>query len=208
MKKIKTTSACLICFIFFLTGCDKINNTPGRITLVNPFSEYLQENAVNVTVHENNLPVEIGYSFTSSDTGTIYEIGIRLPEVGKVYTVSLWDGVTKTSLIQKDIKVNNATGFSYDDLNSTNEAVHILGNHTYVISVNLVPKNVVGAGGSSFYDARRQDLADIFPFTKRYITYQHQFSKITSTPAFPDQLVVYQDYINGLCDIGFSHVSK
>lgn len=207
MKNFKTIRASIILVLFFLTGCEKQNNTPGRITVVNPFSEYLQENSVNVTIHENDLPLEIGYSFTASDTGTIYEIGIRLPEAGKVYTVTLWDGVSKVALIQKDIKVNNASGFSYHDLYSTNEAVDILGNHTYVISVNMVPKNVVGTGGSSFYDARRADLAAIFPLTKSYITYQHQFNKITSTPAFPDQLIVYQDYINGLCDIGFSHIS-
>ncbi|MBS1948155.1 MAG: DUF4082 domain-containing protein [Bacteroidetes bacterium] len=211
MKKAKTIFSLLIVILFLLTGCQKKPfQTGGRISRVNPFSQYLQDNGnkVDVTLHENDLPVEIGYSFTASDTGTIYEIGIRLPDSGRVYTVTLWDGVTQAPLIQKDIKVNTTTGFSYDDLSSTNEAVHILGNHSYVISVNMTQSGVAGAAGDGFYNARRTDQANIFPLTESYITYQNQYNKITPTPAFPDNLVVYQDFINGLCDIGFSHITN
>ena len=198
-----------LAFILILSGCTKKNNNSGgRITKVNPFSQYLANNTVNITLHSNIYPLEIGYTFTASDTGTIYEIGLRLPDSSESFMMTVWDAVTQAILIQKPVLCTTNTGFSYDDLSSTNEAFEIQANHEYVISVNLNSLNMAGAGPANYYDARRSDDKDIFPLTESYITYEHQYNKTTYTPAFPDNLIIYQDVINGLVDIGFSHISK
>ncbi len=211
MKKICIVGIAFAVALVLLTGCLKPRHpSPGRIARENPFTEYIQDlnNKVNLTVYKNDAPIEIGYSFTASDTGTIYEIGTRLPDTGKVHTVSLWDGITQALLIQKNIKINGSTGFNYVDLNSTNEGVNILANHPYVVSVNLVPYNSGLRAGSDYFIASRTDLAPIFPLTDRYITFQHQYNRTTTTPAFPSNQIMTPNFIGGLCDIGFSHITK
>jgi hypothetical protein len=201
----------LIILLTCSTTCKKNNSGGARLSTVNPFKQWLANtgDTATLTNSANGLPLELGYSFTASDTGTVYQIGLRLPDTGRTYTVSLWDGATQNLLIQKDVK-NAIIGFSYIDLNATNEAVHILANHLYVIGVYTVPVGIVGAGpaGDNYYAIRRTDQKDIFPMTEGYITYQHQYGKTSYTPAFPDNLSVYQDFIDGICDIGFSHVTQ
>jgi hypothetical protein len=200
-----------LCGIFLIqltcsTTCKK-NGPPPRA--VNPFQQWLANagDTASVTVHPNDLPIEIGYTFTSSAAGTVVQLGIRLPDTGRTYAVTLWDGISKTSLVQKNIKVTT-TGINYIDLNATQEAVAIQANHSYVISVFMNAQGVVGAGpaGDNFFDVERTDQKDIFPMTIGPITYQHQYSKpsASATPVFPDNLTIYQNFINGICDIGFS----
>ncbi len=203
----------LIAVTLFISSCQKKHlNTGGRTSMVNPFSQYLQSTGDTVTMNisYNRENLEIGYSFTASDTGTIYEIGIRLPDTTQTYAVTLWDAAHQAVLITKNIKVVNAAGFSYDDLNSTHQAVPILANHTYVISVNLTPLPPLAfVSSENYYYASRSDQKDIFPFTQGYITYHNQYSMTTlGESTFPTVLQVSQDQINGLCDIGFSHVSN
>ncbi|MDP4151327.1 MAG: hypothetical protein Q8927_19005 [Bacteroidota bacterium] len=189
------------------TTCQK--NGPGSQRAVNPFQQWLTNtgDTASVTVHPNDLPVEIGYTFTSSAGGSVVQLGIRLPDTGRTYAVTLWDGVSKASLVQKNIKVATM-GFNYVSLVATNEAVAIQANHSYVISVLMIPQGLVGAGpaGDDFFDVERTDRKDIFPMTIGPITYQHQYSKPSgsASPVFPDNLTSYQNFINGICDIGFS----
>jgi hypothetical protein len=201
-----------VCGILFIqlicsTTCKK--NGPPVQRVVNPFQQWLANagDTASVTVHTNDLPIEIGYTFTSTAAGSVVQLGIRLPDTGRTYAVTLWDGVTQASLVQKNIKVTTM-GVNYVDLNATNEAVAIQANHSYVISVLMTPQGLVGAGpaGDNFFDVERTDQKDIFPMTIGPITYQHQYSKpsATAAPVFPDNLSVYQNFINGICDIGFS----
>jgi hypothetical protein len=195
------------------TTCNKKQNPPPRISMINPFNQYLQDegDTVKVTLHPNELPVELGYSFIVSDTGTVYEIGIRLPDSGNIYPVTLWDGATQTVLARQNIKVSSPTGFSYFDLTSTNAQVSIAANHPYVISVNMTPTNPPPAGAPvdyDFYDIRRTDEGNIFPMTKGYVTYQYEYTQTCYTPTFPANLSEYLNYINGIVDIGFSHTSQ
>jgi hypothetical protein len=203
--------------IMFLTGSTTCTKTrqhpPARVTMVNPFNQFLTQNsnAVNVTLDQNTLPLELGYSFTVSDTGTVYEIGIRMPDVGTTYTVTLWDGQNQSVLAQKPIKVINTTGFAYFDLTSTNEQVSITTGHTYVISVNLTPPGLPPGEAPpdyNFYEVERTDRSDIFPLTESYVTFQHEYTRTGYTPTFPDQLVAYPYLADGILDIGFSHTSE
>ncbi len=198
-------------FITVLSLCctKKHVNNGGRLSTVHPFQQYFINNskAVNLSVHTNSYPLEIGYMFRASDTGSIYEIGLMLPDTGWSYTMTLWDSATQAILLQKVVKCSTATVFSYLDLNATNESVEIMKDHAYVISVNLLPVGVAGAAPSDYYDARRADQQAIFPITESYITFTNQYNRITNSPAFPNNLIVYQDLINGLIDIGFSHIS-
>ena len=209
MKKITFFLAILCLF-----GCEKKNNSPTRAPQINPFAQYLSDNGANVTVtfHNNDYPLEIGYTFTASDTGIINQIGLRLPGGREDFFVTLWDAQTQKLLVQKQVHCFYDTAFSYFDLAATNESVGIQANHTYLISVNLTPApgpiQPVTPLPINYYDVRRTDQKDIFPMTESYITYLHQYNKITTTPAFPDNLIIYQDFINGIVDIGFSHVSK
>ncbi len=146
-KKFVATGPLFLCAVGFLTilltcstTCKKTASGGARLSTVNPFKQWLANTGDTATLTNttNGLPVELGYTFTASDTGTVYQIGLRLPDTGRTYTVSLWDGVTQNLLIQKDVK-NAILDFSYIDLNATNEAVHILANHIYVIGVYTVP---------------------------------------------------------------------
>ncbi len=195
---------------FILLSCTKKHvNTGGRTSTVTPFSQYLTQSGdtVNVTLHQNDYPLEIGYSFEASVSGNIYALGLRLPDSSKSYMMTIWDASTKTALIQKPVKCNSTTAFTYLDLNATNEAFAIDANHIYVVSVNITPVNS-SAPARFYYDARRSDQKDIFPITENAITFLEQYNKTTTTPAFPDNLNVYHDVINGLVDIGFSHVDQ
>jgi len=199
--------------ILLLFGCEKKNNPPTRVPQINPFLQYLSDNgaSVSLTVHNNIYPLELGYTFTASDTGIINQIGLRLPDGRESFFVSLWDAQTQKLLVQKQVPCFYDTAFSYVDLAATNESVGIQANHTYLISVNLTPApQLIQALTplTNYYDVRRTDQKDIFPFTESYITYLHQYNKTTTTPAFPDNLIIYQDLINGIVDIGFSHVTK
>jgi hypothetical protein len=181
--------------------------------MINPFNKYLQDkgDTVKISLDPASFPVELGYTFVASDTGTVYEIGIRLPDSGNTYTVTLWDAATQAVLARKNIEVNSPSGFAYYDLSSTNEQVSIAANHTYVISVNTNPVNTPPAGKATdynIYDIERTDQANIFPMTEGYITYQYEYTQASYTPTFPGQLSVYQNFLNGIVDIGFSHTSQ
>jgi hypothetical protein len=189
------------------------HNPPPRISTVNPFKQYLgaEGAAVNVSLHANTTPVEIGYSFVASDTGTIYQLGIRLPDSGNTYPVTLWDGQTQAVLARQNIEITNPASFAYVDLTATNAQVSLTANHTYVISVNLTPINTPPAGAApdyNFYDVRRTNDANIFPLTESYITYQYEYTQTSTGPTFPGQISAYQDFINGIVDIGFSHTGQ
>jgi hypothetical protein len=181
--------------------------------MINPFNQYLKDkgDTMNIEVDPASFPVELGYSFVASDTGTVYEIGIRLPDSGNTYTVTLWDGVTQAVLARKNIEVNSPLGFAYTDLSSTNEQVSIAANHTYVISVNTNPVNTPPAGKAvdyNIYDVSRTDRANIFPMTESYITFQYEYTQASYTPAFPGLLSTYLNFLNGIVDIGFSHTGQ
>lgn len=193
------------------TTCTKSrHNPPPRISTVNPFNQYLTQkgDTVEVTLHPNATPVELGYSFTVSDTGTIYQLGIRLPDTGYIYPVTLWDGVTQAVLARQNIKVASAGSITYIDLTTTNSLVSIVANHQYVVSVNMTPTNLPPAGGPpdyNFYDINRTDRGNIFPMTEGYVTFGYEYTQTSTSPTFPAQLSIYTDYINGIVDIGFSH---
>jgi hypothetical protein len=209
MKKI-TFFLVILC----LFGCEKKNNSPERAAQINPFAQYLSDNgaAVSLTLHNNDYPLEIGYTFTAADTGIINQIGLRLPGGREDFFVTLWDAQTQKLLVQKQVHCFYDSAFSYIDLAATNESVGIQASRTYLISVNLTPApgaiQPVTPLPINYYDVRRTDQKDIFPMTESYITYLHQYNKITTSPAFPDNLITYQDFINGIVDIGFSHVTK
>src|SRR5580704_14306278 len=97
------------------TTCTKKHIGPPRVTMINPFNQYLKDkgDTMKIEVDPASFPVELGYSFVASDTGTVYEIGIRLPDSGNTYTVTLWDGATQAVLARENIKVNSPTSFSY-----------------------------------------------------------------------------------------------
>src|SRR5580704_5545782 len=123
---IKPVHLWLLLPVFLLTSsttCNKTrHNPPPRVSMVNPFNQYLHNegDTVSVSLHPNELPVEIGYSFTVSDSGAVYQLGVRLPDTGKTYTVTLWDGATQAVLARQNITVLTDTAFTWFDLTSIN----------------------------------------------------------------------------------------
>ena len=210
MKRLKQIDYLLIVFFaMHIVSCSKTkNNKPLRLSTVNPFQKYLSDNSSQavITTENNNLPLELGYSFISSDTGSVYQLGIRLPDTAKTYTVTLWDSATQKILAQKNI-LCATSGFNYIDLSATGESVEIQANHSYVIGVYLTPVNLPGAGPADFFVVQRMDRANIFPFTEQYITYNFEYSKTADSPAFPDNLSEELDVIDGIVDIGFSRLA-
>ena len=60
----------------------------------------------------------------------------------------------------------------------------------------------------NIYDITRTDQANIFPMTEGYITYQYEYTQASYTPTYPGLLSIYQNFLNGIVDIGFSHTSQ
>ena len=181
--------------------------------MVNPFNQYLQNagDTATVSLHPNTLPVEIGYSFSVSDTGSVVQIGIRLPDTGRTYTVTLWDGANQAVLARQNIRNGSATAFTYFDLTALNAQVSIVANHVYVISAYMVPIGTPPAGTAvddNFFDVVRTDRKNIFPMTEGYVTYQYEYTQTANSPTFPANLSEYQDFINGIVDIGFSRINR
>jgi hypothetical protein len=197
------------------SSCNKPYQPVGKTLHELPFFEYLWYHnlpkfpgGTSLTVLKNDGPLEIGYSFTSSIPGIVDKLGIMLPDSGKVYSVSLWDGVTKELLVQKNIQILHPRIFNYVDLLPTNEFKVILANHPYVISLFTVPSGTLPeAGGDPFY-AVQNDGANIFPFTgyPHIINFNQEYIKYTDSPAFPDDLWPYGYIVTGLCDIEFTYV--
>lgn len=193
--------------IICLAGTSSCTKDPPVIKYKreNPFSEYLfQNNSVTIIPHLNNESLEIGYVFTSLQTGIIDELGIRLPDVGEVYTVSLWDGATRELLIQKNIKVNTSGGFNYDDLVSTGESKVIYANHPYMVGVFLVPVGKSELSSSNFYNVRRNDGENTGNL--HVVSFLKEFSLITTTPAFPNNASQDGNTAGGLIDIGVRYL--
>jgi hypothetical protein len=212
---IKPVHLWLLLPVFLLTSsttCNKTrHNPPPRVSMVNPFNQYLHNegDTVSVSLHPNELPVEIGYSFTVSDSGTVYQLGVRLPDTGKTYTVTLWDGATQAVLARQNITVLTDTAFTWFDLTSINAQVSIYPGHTYVISAFMVPVGTnpaAGQGEFDFYDVERRDQGNIFPMTEGVVTYMNEYTQTAFTPTFPGNLSEYQNFINGIVDIGFSYI--
>jgi hypothetical protein len=192
------------------TTCTKNGkNPPRQLFMINPIDQYLTKegDTLSITPQPVGMPAEIGYSFTVSEGGTIYEIGIRLPDTGYIYTVTLWDGVSQAVLAQENIKITSPTGFAYYDLTSVNAQVSISGNHTYVIGVYMVPTNYTPSqgGGEDFFTMQRSDQANFLPLTEGPVTFLYEYTASSNTPAFPANLSDYQNYIDGFIDIGFSY---
>ena len=56
-----------------------------------------------VVKHNNDMPLEIGYTFQASKKGVIYSVGIILPNLMDTYTISIWDAATQTLLLRKEV---------------------------------------------------------------------------------------------------------
>ena len=192
------------------TTCTKDQNT---IVAVNPFMQYYHDQQTNlqVTATNNDFPFELGYTFVSSIPGYILSIGLSLPDSGYTYTVTLWDAATQAVLARENCttqETQGLVGFVYYDLRAVNAEVAIQANHTYVISANVNPVNAPPGKAPNYvyYNIERNDQANIFPMTEGPITFLNQYTQASYTPTFPAQLSVYQNFLNGIVDIGFANI--
>lgn len=191
----------------FLCACGKSKNS-GSPKTVTPFTQYLTQNknTAQVGIQLNDTAREIGYTFRAAGAGTIYELGLRVPDSSHAYMVSVWDSATKTPLVQKPIQCTGTLAFTYLDLTATNEAIGIQAQHTYVVSFNTVPVNTTSASPIGLLFGASNTQSQVFPFVEGIVAYYDQYEKYyVSTPTFPDYPIRRRDLIFGLVDIGFKY---
>lgn len=173
---------------------------------------YIQANAsifIN-TSSTSDLPLEYGIIFQSAKKGIITAMGIRMPVAGAKYTISLWEHETKQLLKQYKLVNAVSNGFNYMDMEAISETVGIAANKKYVISVFVQAEGQTqpwpyyfmikpsGAGAAE----------NFIPFTQGSLTCAGTLYTRYNTPSFPDQPVLHNDIINGLCDIIFRATEK
>lgn len=153
---------------------------------------------------------EVGYAFRSAKKGKIYAMGIRMPQAGEDFTVTLWDSASQQIIKQKRITNYSSNSFSYIDLSSSsvNEEVDIVAGKTYVITVNT-SSLTAGAGNRQWYMMSKTGVnSDFLPVIKGNIQIREGMysSNASPIPVFPDKTnftVFGLHLLFGLTDIGF-----
>jgi len=180
----------------------RVNETPMATTLSADSASF------NFAVHDPQAK-ELGFLFVPSKKGRIYALGIRMPQAGQSFTVTLWDTLTRQIIKQKTIVNQINTGFNYIDLNAgtTSEEIDVQANKPYIISVNTAA-TAVGVSNRQWYFLTKQGSKDFLPLTKGHIQIlSGRYSDIdATTPAFPDKDnfgVFGLHILFGLVDIGY-----
>lgn len=216
--KSKLFYALVFAMVYILTGtssCNKPYQPVGNNIHELPFSEYFMYHSLlkepggpMLNVQGSDGPLEIGYSFTSSIPGIVDKLGIMLPDSGKTYAVSLWDGETKELLVQKNIQILHPNLFNYVDLLPTNEFKVIFANHPYMIGVfTAAVSESPNLEGDNFYNVQ-VDGGNIFPFTgySHVVNFNQEYIKYADSPTFPDNIWPFGYVVTGLCDLEFTYV--
>lgn len=175
-----------------------------------PLASVLNADSVqyNLAIHDVQAK-ELGYLFVPSKKGKIYAMGIRMPQAGLSYIVTLWDTLTHQVIKQKTIVNQFVSGFSYIDLGSAsiNEEIDVTANHAYIISVNTAAVTA-GTPNRQWYMLSKKNGADFLPLAKGHIQIlQGRYSSVdATTPTFPDKdnsSVFGLHLLFGLVDIGY-----
>ncbi len=176
-----------------------------------PLAAYINSDpgVVKLQVHDPQQK-EVGYAFQSTKKGKLYAMGVRMPQAGEDFTVTLWDSASHQIIKQKTITNYSSSSFSYIDLSSSsnNEEVDIAAGKTYVITVNT-SSLTVGAGNRQWYMMSKTGVnSDFLPALKGNIQIREgMYTSIDSpTPVFPDKTnftVFGLHLLFGLTDIGF-----
>ena len=201
--------------ITLFLSCTKSADSPKPIVPPRvdetPLAAYINTDpaAVTLTVRDPQQK-EIGYAFQALKKGTIYALGICMPQTAQAFKVTLWDAATKQIIKQKTITNSSSTVFSYIELSSsgTNEYVDIEKNRTYIVSVNAAAISV-GAPDRQWYQLSKPGAnANFLPITKGNIKIlEGRYTDAAApSPTFPDKTnfdVFGLHLLFGLPDIGF-----
>jgi Domain of unknown function (DUF4082) len=168
---------------------------------------YVYQNpSFKVQLSNTTSTMEVGYAFTVSKKGMVYAFNVYAPLAGASYTISFWDGETQQLLKQK--KVIIAAKDNFQNIDFDNEAVEILPNKTYVVSINTSINGT--AQYNPFYILKRDNPAEKFlPYTYKHITIREGrfcFGKNADNPVFPANSNFYstnQDVVLGLVDVNY-----
>jgi Domain of unknown function (DUF4082) len=161
-----------------------------------------------------DIPYELGYVFQSSKKGQVTQLVVRMPRDGveagpeMIYTVSLWDYDTQQLLAQTNITTTDIR-FTYKNLDN---AIPIVSNKKYVVSVFIKPVNLPAQTSWSFYSMIKpggnNTAIPFIPFTSGSLTVLNTQSTLSNTPAFPSTVGYHKDIITGLCDVVFKATEK
>ncbi len=203
--------AALIFVIVSTPSCGKTFTTVYE----RPFNDYLTSHKpadAKIITSSSDGPLEIGYSFTSTAIGIVDKLGVMLPDSGKVFTVSLWDGATEKLLVEKNIKILDPQHFNYVNLQPAVETQVILPGHDYVIGVCTYPVDTVaGIHLYNYNEVLIPPSGNVFPFTgyPHVVNFNQEYIKKLSLPykpEFPDFKWTFGYVVTGLCDLEFSYV--
>lgn len=201
--------------IALFLSCNKSADSPKPVVPPRvdetPLSSYINTDpaAITLTVRDPQQK-EIGYAFQALKKGTIYGLGIRMPQTAQAFKVTFWDAATKQIIKQKTITNSNSTQFSYIELSSsgTNEYVDIEKNRTYVVSVNA-SSVAAGTPDRQWYQFNKSGTnANFLPITIGNIKIlEGRYTDAAApSPTFPDKTnfdVFGLHLLFGLPDIGF-----
>jgi hypothetical protein len=198
-----------------LLSCNKSTDKvlpaiPARVN-EQPLASYINADSstIKLQVYDPQQK-EVGYSFQATKKGRIYAMGIRMPQVGQDFKVTVWDSASRQIIKQKIITNNSGSGFSYIDLSSTsvNEEIDIDAGKTYVITVNTTALTAATANRQWYMLNKVGINSDFLPVTKGHIQIRAGMysSAPAPTPLFPDKTnfsVFGLHLLFGLTDIGF-----
>jgi hypothetical protein len=211
MKKIFLAALVAISICF---ACTKNDNAPGPVVPPvveeTPLASIIQASPTSYTITTHDPQAkEVGYLFVPLKKGRIYALGVRMPQTGQDFKVTLWDTLTREILKQKTITNASSTGFTYVDLStgSNNEEVDVQANKAYIISVSTAAVSPASPN-RQWYLLSKSGSADFLPITKGHIQIlSGRYSTLEEpTTTYPDKdnfSVFGLHLLFGLVDVGY-----
>lgn len=187
----------LLPFLFLgllLNACKKDNSVALKPS-ENPVSSLLTETDWKLTTYPSGN-YELGYVFSASVTGKITQLAAQMAEPG-VYTVSIWDGVSKVLLRQKAVEQTSPNKFS----SAAIDALTIEKDKKYLVSINCTVSGV--KKGYNGLAKTGSGSTTIFPISRGSIVIQKSVYSISAVSVFPATDYSSSNTFFGFADITF-----
>ncbi|HVS94891.1 MAG TPA: hypothetical protein VHE54_00345 [Puia sp.] len=192
---------------------DSLLNIQGHVALT------IDAVALNGVVPDAGQGI-VAYAFRSSGYGAVVSLGVKLPGTGYEHMVTLTDSASGQVLAQAEVPTINGGHWTYVNLAIVNQAVPIVPDHGYIVSLNsLAVGNAINTydPGNSIYiingvylGGAGNPVQAIFPFTRGEITfedfgltlYDNPLARLPLPAVYPAGAGEVQT-APGLVDIGF-----
>jgi Domain of unknown function (DUF4082) len=181
--------------VVLINACKKDETTtPAAKPSETPVSTLISESDWKLTAYPASQ-YELGYVFSASSAGKITQLGVQMAAPG-VYTVSVWDGDSKTLLRQKAVEQTSPSKFS----TAAVDELVLVKDKKYVVSIN----SVVGGVKKGYNGlAKIGSTTNIFPISRGSIIIQKSVYSSSAVPVFPSTDYSTSNTFWGFADITF-----